>query len=310
VNDKERPQEWEEFVEALAEGRLPILKTMKAVTPHIYEAGDHLGFVNFTRAFHMLMKDERILRRLHSEIGEEIAEVMGKDFDVGKVERGIRSKDGPRRIAKLGSVHAELYGDSPSLIALGTFQECLAQYSRLVGHVENVWNDACQQFRAKKYPFCTFFSIFAIEEIGKLGRLWFDLLAWDRPQNVVRKELGQLSRDHRKKHFMGVMSGAVVNARLDRILGVRRIKQLLQDAESGQLERLRQSCLYIDMQDGRTITPADVIGEDTAKFFVVLAGELWAEVLGHFPWEFEKMNKKVTAFEIEIGIPKEVIERE
>ena len=31
-----------------------------------------------------------------------------------------------------------------------------------------------------------------------------------------RKDLGQLGRDHRKKHFMGVISGALINERLDR----------------------------------------------------------------------------------------------
>ena len=58
-----------------------------------------------------------------------------------------------------------------------------------------------------------------------------------------RKDLGQLGRDHRKKHFMGVISGAVINERLDRIVGEKRISALLQDADSGKIEGFRQSCL-------------------------------------------------------------------
>jgi AbiV family abortive infection protein len=154
----------------------------------------------------------------------------------------------------------------------------------------------------------TFISILAIEEIGKLGRLWFDLLAWDRPQKTNKKELGPFGRDHRKKHFTAVVAGAVINARLDRILGIKSIKQLLQDVESGKLERLRQSCLYIDVVDRFVVTPEEVIDSETARFFAILAGELWAETLGRFPWDFQKMIDKVTAFEIAVGIKKSDVE--
>lgn len=37
----------------------------------------------------------------------------------------------------------------------------------------------------------------------------------------------------------------------------------------------------------------------------VLAGELWAEMLGHFPWEFDTMIRKVSAYEIRVGFPED-----
>jgi hypothetical protein len=51
--------------------------------------------------------------------------------------------------------------------------------------------------------------------------------------------------------------------------------------------------------------PEQIITEDTARFYCVLAGELWMEILGHFPWEFVEMKKKVAAFEEELGIKSE-----
>jgi len=81
----------------------------------------------------------------------------------------------------------------------------------------------------------------------------------------------------------------------------------LQDVESGKLERIRQSCLYIDFRDDSAFLPEEVIDQDTARFFVVLAGELWAEILGHFPWDFERMIRKVSEFEVAVGFdPKDV----
>ena len=38
------------------------------------------------------------------------------------------------------------------------------------------------------------------------------------------------------------------------------------------------------------------------SFYTILAGELWADVLGHFPWDFERMLDKVIAFENSIGV--------
>jgi hypothetical protein len=107
--------------------------------------------------------------------------------------------------------------------------------------------------------------------------------------------------------FLGLIPGTVINESLDRILGAKEIKRVLEDAESGQLERLRQSCLYVDVIGGKTVLPEDVITEMQARFLTVLAGEMWAEVLGHFPWEFEKMIAKVTAYEIKIGFPDEAV---
>jgi AbiV family abortive infection protein len=298
---------WEELVEAFAQGQLPIFETIKAVQPIIFEKGDHEGFVNFTRAMHMMMRDVRLLERLIEEMGAEYVRVTGNPYTTSDFDRLVRSKDGPRLMGKLGTVQAEMFGDGPPLLSGRTFKECLDQYHRLVGQVESLWSNACSHYRAGKFALCTFLSILAIEEIAKLGRLWYDLLAWDRPLPSDRKDLRILGRDHRKKHFLGVISGAVINSRLDRVLGHKPIKQVLQDAESGKLESLRQSCLYIDLHDGRPVTPDDVISQDTARFFAVLAGELWAEILGHFPWEFEMMLEKVMAFEIEIGFAKELI---
>lgn len=101
---------------------------------------------------------------------------------------------------KLGAVRSEMLGDGPPLLSGKTFQECLDQHQRLIGYVEDLWTDACGHCHAGKFALCTFLSILAIEEIGKLGRLWFDLLAWDRPAESAKKDLGILGRDHRKKH--------------------------------------------------------------------------------------------------------------
>jgi AbiV family abortive infection protein len=294
----EQGSAWPRLIEDLASGEQSVLEIFRSVPKN----GDCEGFVTFTRVTHMLLNDLRIVTRLQTELAVEYEKrYSGKIESPDIFTRNFDLKDGKRRFQKLASFRKDMFGDGPSFIRGPTFSEALKQYQDLLAHVEHLWDDACRLYHEGHFPLSTFISILTIEEIGKLGRLWFDLLAWDRPISSVRNDMGQLGRDHRKKHFMAVVAGAIMNSRLDRILGLQNVKRLLQDVESGKLERLRQSCLYIDMADGCVVLPESVIREPNAKFFAILAGELWAETLGNFPWDFNRMNDKVTAFEIGLG---------
>jgi AbiV family abortive infection protein len=305
-NREEMSRKWDEMVEDLAEGRLSVVDLLRG-TLSISER-DYFGYVQLFRAMVVLMRDNRVLKRLHQEIVGELARIQSNSQGAYEIDASVRAKDGHRLFAKLESARRETLDDIPPLLTGSTFEECLGQYKSIVGYVEDLWRDGCDMYRRGHYPLSTFLSILVIEEIGKLDRLWWDLLSYDQPKirSGVRRGV-MLS--HRKKHFVGVISGAVVNSRLDRILGIKAVKRLLQDADSGKIERLRQECLYFDVEDGRVVIPAQRIGADTARFFIVLAGELMAESLGHFPWEFERMLQDVIDFEVEIGFSPMVVRR-
>jgi len=100
--------------------------------------------------------------------------------------------------------------------AAGLAQACLERYKALLEHVERMWADACEFYTRGNYPFAAFFSILVIEEIGKLSRLAEDLMHYDLPRAAAQS--GTVERSHRRKHFMGVVSGALINARLERVL--------------------------------------------------------------------------------------------
>jgi AbiV family abortive infection protein len=206
----------------------------------------------------------------------------------------------------LVSLQSEVFSDAPSLLKGANFDECLIQYKSLLEYVEGLWANSCNLYERKHYPLATFTAILTIEEIGKLGRLGIDLLNYDqvRSKNEIKPV-----KDHRKKHFMSVVAGAVNNARLDRIFGKERIRKLLEETESGKLEELRQACLYLDIKAGHLTFPAEVITEEMAKFFTVLAGELMAAILNHFPWEFERMIESVISYEVTIGYDYEFVKR-
>jgi AbiV family abortive infection protein len=269
-------------------------------------SGDYWAFVQKMRLFRVLSHDPRILERFQAEMRAKMVEAGVHPHD-GAIERELARKDGSRRFAKLVDERAQAFNEQPSLLSGATFEACLEQYKALLGHVEGMWAEACQFYTVGNYPFAAFFSILVIEEIGKLSRLAEDLLHYDVPR--VAAQSGTVERSHRRKHFIGVVSGALINARLDRVLGKDIIRKILHQAESDELEKIRQSCLYIDVQDGRAVTPSEAIDAERARVLTVLAGELMAEVLGHFPWEFDRMLNKVVAFERSIGMPEKKIGR-
>ena len=104
-----------------------------------------------------------------------------------------------------------------------------------------------------------------------------------------------------QRHFFRLLlaagAGALVNARCDRIVGMSSVIAFLDGAESGQIERLRQSCLYSDVQAGKLLLPPEQIQKEQATFFVVLSGEVLAEVAGFEPGEWERLIAKVEDFE-------------
>jgi AbiV family abortive infection protein len=270
------------------------------------EHGDYWGYVQRKRLFFMLAREPRVLIKLSSEMRERIAG-LGGDPDHPEIEKEFARKDGERRFARLSTERVQALEEQPSLLTGANFEECLTQYQVLLAHVEKLWADACQLYLLGNYPLATFVSILVIEEVGKLSRLSWDLMLYDRPR--VPTVGSPVERNHRKKHFTGVVSGALINARLDRVLGKDVILRIVHQAESDELERLRQGCLYIDMVDGLAVMPGERIDADRARVLTVLAGEVMAEVLGYFPWEFERMLDNVTAFERQIGIPEKKIVR-
>jgi AbiV family abortive infection protein len=268
--------------------------------------GDYWAFVQQMRLFRVLSRDPRVVKQFQAETSEKMVEA-GVNLDGAAITRKLARKDGSRRFAKLVEERAQAFNEQPSLLFGATFEACLEQYKALLGHVERMWADACQFYMGGNYPFAAFFSILVIEEIGKLSRLFEDLIHYDVPRAVVQS--GTVERNHRRKHFIGVVSGALINARLDRVLGQEVIRKILHQAESDELEKIRQSCLYVDVQDGRAVIPSEAIDAECARVLTVLAGELMAEVLGHFPWEFERLLGNVIAFERSIGMPEKKIGR-
>lgn len=269
-------------------------------------SGDYFAHVQMMRFFQIASSDVDFVKRMSAELKKKMDEA-GFEPDGDDISQELRRRDGARRMTRLDEIMSEAFTTNRSLLTGETFEECLDQYKRLLDHVEKTWLGACGLFLNGNHPLAAFTAILVIEEVGKLSRLKDDLMHYD--SGIKRSNAEPVMRDHRKKHFIGVMAGAVINSRLDRILGKAVIRKILNQAENNEFERIRQSCLYIDIVNGTAVTPHDTVDVELAKTLCILSGELMAETLGFFPWEFERMLAEVSKFEIEVGIPEEKVKR-
>ncbi len=270
--------------------------------------GDYWAHVQVSRLSMILMQEPEVLKSLSANLNEKIDELEIDARKTETIEEELQRKDGSRRFDKMLEQRKKSLINSPSFLSGTSFESCLEQYKELISHVEKLWDSACQLYKANNFPMCAFTSILVIEEIGKLSHLGQELISYDIERTGQDQTL--VDRSHRRKHFIGVVSGALINSRLDRVLGKQVVRKLLHEAESDELEKTRQSCLYVDFKDGQSVVPSQLISKDRAKVLVVLAGELMAEVLGHFPWEFERMIENVISFEREIGMSEKKILRQ
>ncbi len=239
------------------------------------------------------------------------------DDIVQEAKTTLVAKDAGTRFPQFVKVLNELLVENTSLVDGADWAEEYGNYLALVSHAEHLWQDAGLLFEQGSYSTALYLSIACIEEIGKIGAERFRLAinearrsqsAGDTPpttQKQPRAKHKGPAYSHPKKHLLAAGGGALINSRLDRILGINAVVAFLENVEQGHVERLRQSCLYAEVMDGTLHIPERAVSREQALFYVVLAGELLAEILGFAPSEFERLLAKVKDFEQRQGMQAE-----
>ena len=180
-----------------------------------------------------------------------------------------------------------------------TYSDAFNQCLQYINYVEECWLQASQLFLAEKFPFSSFFSILTLEETAKLSLLRYELPQFQdkNPKSFKPTKEKDWFFKHKDKHVLAILEGAIVNSRLDRLLGSDKIGEFIQKAKKGKVEEIRQSCLYISSDQNKTTTPNQNISSRDSKFLAILSGEIMAEVLGITPEIWERLLEKVSEFE-------------
>lgn len=232
---------------------------------------------------------------------------LGRDRHqvIRQIDETIVKKNLRDRFTRYYGELAKFLSSGFIVVAGATQEEMIRQLYRIIEHGAGLRNDAMLLFDKERYPTACFLSIVCIEECAKINFGWFQILSStsDQQSSVAPHRRNVLNR-HDKKHFIAACSGALVNSRMDRILGVDKVASFISDCETGNLEKLRQSCLYADINQAahKVLLPMEQIGKEDALFYVCLAGEILAEAGGVEPSTHERLLEEVHEFEKENGM--------
>jgi AbiV family abortive infection protein len=238
------------------------------------------------------------------EFGESLLAALTEDEQRGVAER-FKTKEVARRFPEFTDVLLGLVNGTKRLVTGETLETRVDQYMLFVAHARSLWHDARNMFERERFGTAVFLAIACMEEVGKGGVAKLQVLLWP-PRNSATTETAKKGRgalySHAKKHLLVAGQGALINARLDRLLGLDRVAAFLDDVDDGRIEEIRQSALYADHDGTNPLIPEIRFTRDEALFYVTLAGEMMAEILGAVPEVWRELLDEAIAFEKQQGI--------
>jgi AbiV family abortive infection protein len=216
---------------------------------------------------------------------------------IASISRRLSEKSAPSRIGSGAAAVTVL--DDPGLTS-GTTDEVVGQWIELFGSTEQLWDAAAQLWRGGFSAPATALAVVTLEETAKLADEGLRV-ATVKPDATPARGRRRPPHEQQNKQVLVAVHGALANGRINRYLGAVQVNDFLGLVERGELDGLRQSCLYAARGVGGPSMPRDAVTRDRAAWIVALAGEVLAEI--HFePGEWGRVLAKVDAFERAAGI--------
>ncbi len=256
-----------------------------------------------------LISDRDKMKELLVSVMADIYEMANElDMEIDEIFKmlevqGVKKKQTQRM--KYHSMELGKFLENGFSVITGAPEEMLKQLEEYIKHAESIWNDAIILYREQRYSTSCFISIVCIEECSKISfgefQYYHRVLHEDSYRGKKAQGKNPLTK-HSRKHFIAACSGALVNTRMDNILGIDEVEAFIQNCESGQLEKIRQMCLYADInREGSVLAPEAIITKDKSLFYVCLAGELLSQILGAESFR-RGFQEKLDRFEAEENV--------
>jgi AbiV family abortive infection protein len=207
-----------------------------------------------------------------------------------------------QRATEFSKVAIELVSRNPPLLLGSTKEERIASFRLLAGHVERLWGEAVVLYEAGAFARACFLAVTCIEETGKASPARLQVVGEaiygpiDNPKMTASRMRENPFFGHEEKHLLAAGSGVVFNRRLRDKFGLAEVESVLADMESGRLKRVREECLYVEVTPARLCFPDDRITRQIAAKWVLVAGEIMAEVMGYPNEEWQRLVAVIERF--------------
>jgi AbiV family abortive infection protein len=162
----------------------------------------------------------------------------------------------------------------------------VSSVNRALDHIERLLVDASVLFQAGSYSTSVFLAITALEETAKAHVGMF--------RAAGRSEAPRFKDPlfhHGKKHRLAAAPTVAMGARLPAAIGEDRVRDLVADAQTGALVRLRESALYFSSDKGQVVAPVDLISRERARELILFAIEVFDDgMVGYTDHSYEIGN--------------------
>lgn len=242
---------------------------------------------------------EAVRQLLIACLGDEHADV---ESVLAVAHHKFVTKQQATRFRKSVEYMNQLLPEIQELIRAGQPQTPHDVFRRLLHNAETIWSDACTLLEKGSFATATALAISCMEEIGKLA-IAKAVICIPGLDGGYKENAARLRGRGRHERKMMVVAGAaaLVNARLDSLLGIETVELFLAAAANGQVEQERRRALYSDCLNGDLHIPCDAVKEVESTRYVVLAGECLLDVGGVDADEFTRIREMVEAFECRHG---------
>lgn len=235
-----------------------------------------------------LVSDKEAMKELIIKVMADLYEITVKSgIEMDEIFQLVELKKvNKKQVERIRNYSLELgkFLEKGFVVLTGNPEVMLKQLGKYIRHAENVWNDAVSMYQKQRFSMACFLSIVCIEECSKIsfGEFqYYHRILHEEPKGEKKPRGKNPLSQHSKKHFIAACSGALVNTRMDNLLGIDKVAEFIENCESGQLEKLRQMSLYADInKEGAVLVPEERITKEQSLFYVCLAGELLSQIEG------------------------------
>ena len=142
-------------------------------------------------------------------------------------------------------------------------------FNRACDHIVVLLSDAVACYTRGSHGTSVFLAITAIEEIAKAE------VGLYRREESIKPAKGRADKlfNHVAKHQMAILPTVFMSDRLENALGIKRCKQLLEEAANGEFRTLREDSLYFRNEEGQFVTPKESTTKSKAREMILLAIE-------------------------------------
>lgn len=165
------------------------------------------------------------------------------------------------------------------------------ELNQCVEHIFNLIRDAYVLYINNSVASSAFFSIAAIEEVGKVH---MGMYVSHTDEFVKKDKL----RDHKTKQIIGANYTISMSERIPQAIGKDELQKIYSIIYSGELKNKREASIYCDRKGEKIVIPNEAINKNFSRNLLLFAIEVFDDnLIGYTEYTFDIANQADTIFE-------------